>query len=126
MGKNSDNQFQFDVTIRNYGELPATNVRASFCSSDKIMKKEELEFAEEKKFNLGPLLPTMEKHYWFFVDEQDFAKAKSSQKDLFIAVSFEYPITNGTSSYGMISQYNPDTDMFVHKDMWVTGADTTK
>lgn len=126
VGKNSEGQFQFDVTIRNYGELPATSVSASFCASDKIMTKDKLVFAEDQKFNLGPLLPTMEKHYWFFIDEQEFAKAKSSQRELYIAVLFEYPVTNGTSSYGMISQYDPETDSFVHKNMWVTGTDLYK
>ncbi|MCV0392942.1 MAG: hypothetical protein K5790_06575 [Nitrosopumilus sp.] len=126
MGKNSEGRFQFDVTIKNYGELPATNVKASFTSSNKMIKKSEISFTEDQKFNLGPLLPTMEKHFWFFIDEQTFEKAKKSQEELFIAVSFEYPITDRTSSYAMISQYNPDLDEFVHIDMWVTGTDPTK
>ena len=122
MGKNAEEQYQFDITIRNYGELPATHVTAAFRSSDSIVNKEDLKFNDNDKFNLGPMLPTMEKHYWFFVDEKTLIDVNAGKKDLFIAVSFEYPITNGFSSYNMISQYNPEMEKFVHKDMWITGT----
>ena len=124
MGKNAEEKFQFDVTIKNYGELPATHVTAAFRSSDSMIIKEGLKFDGKDKFNLGPMLPTMEKHYWFFVDEEVMADVNAGKKNLFIAVSFEYPITNGISSYNMISQYNPEMEKFVHRDMWITGTGT--
>jgi len=32
---------------------------------------------------------------------------------------FEYPVTDGKSGYGMISEYDPQNNGFTHKDMWV-------
>jgi hypothetical protein len=122
MGKNAEGKHQFEITIRNYGELPSTRVNVLFCSGDTMIRKEDIVF-DKDAFNLGPLLPTMEKHYWFFIDEEEFTKVKMKQRDLFIAVSFEYPVTNKTSSYNMISQYNPDMERFVHKDMWIVGSE---
>jgi len=118
----SDGKEQFDITIKNYGELPATFVKASFKMNTETIKKQDLKFEEKETFSLGPMLPTMEKHYWFFIDSQTIQKAKKDELKIFIALFFEYPITNGNSGYGMISQYNPQTEGFVHNDMWVKGA----
>ena len=118
----SDGKEKFDITIKNYGELPATFVKASFRIDMEIIKKHDLKFEEKDKFNLGPMLPTMEKHYWFFIDTQTIQRAKKGELKIFIALFFEYPITNRNSGYGMISQYNPQTDMFAHSEMWVEGA----
>ena len=51
-------------------------------------------------------------------------KAKNEEIKIFIALYFEYPLTEGTSGYGMISEYNPKMNGFVHKDMWVAGKNT--
>ncbi len=118
----SNGKEQFDVTIKNYGELPATFVKASFKMNTETIKKQDLKFEEKETFSLGPMLPTMEKHYWFFIDSQTIQKAKKDELKIFVALFFEYPITNGNSGYGMISQYNPQTGGFVHSDMWVKGA----
>ena len=120
----SDGKEQFDVTIKNYGELPATFVKASFKMNTENIKKLDLKFEEKEIFNLGPMLPTMEKHYWFFIDSQTMQKAKKDELKIFIALFFEYPTTVGTSGYGMISQYNPKTEGFIHKDMWIKEATT--
>jgi hypothetical protein len=97
---------QFDVALKNYGELPATYPKAS--------NSKDIE-----KFNLGPMLPNMEKHYWFFIDCDQIQKAQEGKIKIFIALYFEYPLTEGTSGYGMISEYNPKMNGFMHKDMWV-------
>ena len=122
LGVNSDGKSQFDVTIKNYGELPATYVKAAFRLETELFKKEDLKFQEKDIFNLGPMLPSMEKHYWFFIDSEIMQKAKEGKEKIFIAVVFEYPITNGNSTYGMISQYIPEKNGFVHKDMWIEGG----
>ncbi len=70
------------------------------------------------------MLPNMEKHYWFFIDCDLVEKAKKEEIKIFIALYFEYPLTEGTSGYGMISEYNPKMNGFVHKDMWVAGKNT--
>ena len=66
----------------------------------------------------------MEKHYWFFIDCELIEKAKKGETKIFIALNFEYPITDGKSGYGMISEYNPQMNGFIHRDMWVSGKNT--
>ena len=70
-------------------------------------------------FNLGPLLPNMEKHYWIFIDSELMKKAKEGTEKIYSALYFEYPVAGGKSGYGMISEYDPKNDDFTHKDMWV-------
>ena len=72
------------------------------------------------------MLPNMEKHYWFFIDSERIKKAKEGKTKIFIALYFEYPLTQGTSGYGMISEYIPKMNSFIHKDMWVTGKNSVK
>jgi hypothetical protein len=109
----------YDCTIKNYGELPAKNVTA-YCKIDtKIMDKDVFKSNPGKTFNLGPLLPNMEKHYWVFIDSALIKKAKEGSEKIFSALYFEYPVTGGKSGYGMISEYDPKNDGFIHKDMWV-------
>ena len=110
---------QYDCTIKNYGELPAQNVKA-YCKIDtKLMDRGVFKSNPGKTFNLGPLLPNMEKHYWVFIDSSLIKKAKEGSEKIFSALYFEYPVTGGNSGYGMISEYDPKNDGFIHKDMWV-------
>ena len=118
---------QFDVAMKNYGELPTTQLKASFKVDTKMMTKEVFKSEEIEEFNLGPMLPNMEKHYWFFIDCDLIKKAQEGEIKIFIALYFEYPLTQGTSGYGMISEYNPKMNGFIHKDMWVEmGKDLVK
>ena len=110
---------QFDVGIKNFGEIPAEYVTVYFKQGNKLMSKDVLKSDESESFNLGPMLPNMEKHYWFFVDRDFLNKVKEGTEQLFTAIYFEYPVSGGTSGYGMISEYNPKTNSFIHKDMWV-------
>jgi len=112
---------QFDVTLKNYGELPAEYLKASFKVDTEIMSKEAINSEKIDKFNLGPMLPNMEKHYWFFIDSKLIQKAKEGKTKIFIALYFEYPTMEETGGYGMISEYNTKTNGFVHRDMWVSG-----
>jgi len=110
---------QYDCTIKNYGELPAKNVKA-YCKIDtKIMDRDVFKLNPGTPFNLGPLLPNMEKHYWVLIDSSLIKKAKEGSEKIFSALYFEYPVTGGKSGYGMISEYDPKNDGFIHKDMWV-------
>jgi len=70
-------------------------------------------------FNLGPLLPNMEKRYWFFIDSDLLQKAKDGSAQIFISLYFSYEHLGGKSGYGMVSQFEPKINGFVHKDMWV-------
>jgi hypothetical protein len=120
-----DDKHQYDCTIKNYGEIPAQYVKA-YCKIDtKIMSKDIFKSEPGQPFNLGPLLPNMEKHYWMFIDSDLIQKAKEGKEKIFSALYFEYPLSNGKSGYGMISEYNPKTDGFMHKDMWVDSPNDT-
>jgi hypothetical protein len=116
---------QYDCIIKNFGVLPAQYVKA-YCKIDtKIMDRDVFKSNPGTPFNLGPLLPSMEKHYWISIDSFLIKKAKEGSEKIFTALSFEYPVTGGTSCYGMISEYNPQTDGFLHKDMWVETINET-
>lgn len=89
-----------------------------------IDKSEITKTNVDHKFNLGPLLPNMEKHYWFLINSDLIKKANNQEAQIFIALFFGYEAIGKPSGYGMISQYDPKTNAFVHKDMWVDGADS--
>ncbi len=111
---------QFDIVIKNFGELPATNVTAFYKLKNEMIDKSEIMQANvDHKFDLGPLLPNMEKHYWFYIDSDLIKKAINNETQIFIALFFGYEAMGKQSGYGMISQYDSKTNTFVHKDMWV-------
>jgi len=116
---------QYECTIKNYGEIPAQYVKA-YCKIDsKLMSKDAFKSNLGQPFDLGPLLPNMEKHYWLFIDSDLIQKAKEGKEKIFSALYFEYPLASGKSGYGMISEYNPNTNGFMHKDMWVDSQNGT-
>lgn len=111
---------QFDVLIKNFGELPANNVTAMFKMSTELIGKDSLQnLTWDDKFSLGPLLPNMEKHYWFFVDFESIQKVKENKIQIFVILYFEYEAVGKKNGYGMISKYDPNVNGFIHKDMWV-------
>lgn len=119
-----DGKQQFAVAIKNFGEIPATNVIARSSWSKQMPSKQEMlnklkESNGLEKFVLGPLLPNMEKRYWIFIDSNEMQEAKEARSELYTFVHFTYEFHGGASSYGMISQLDPKTGLFVHKEMWV-------
>lgn len=126
--REAEGKHQFSIAIKNFGEIPATKVVAMSTASSEMPNKEILlksgkgdsgSGAKLDTYVLGPLLPNMEKRYWMFVDSNTVQQAKSGSVPLFTLTNFSYEFEGGTSSYGMISQYDPKTNLFVHKDMWV-------
>lgn len=115
-----DNRHQFGVDIKNYGEIPASNILAMFKMKNEMMSREILKNPEDLNcFNLGPLLPNMEKKYWFFIDSEPVEQAKDGKSNIFTLIYFSYDHLGGKSGYGMISQFDPKTNSFLHKEMWV-------
>jgi len=111
---------QFVITLKNYGELPASSVVATFTMKNEVPSRDILKGSDGiDRFNLGPLLPNMEKRYWFFVDSDTMQRAKNNNTNIFIALYFEYAFPGGRSGYGMISYFDSSANTFVHKDMWV-------
>jgi hypothetical protein len=110
---------QFEITIKNFGELPASNVTASFVLSKNILKREEVKLQKSSSFELGPMLPNMEKHYWFFIPHDVLKKGDEEEEKIFIGLFFSYPMSGKESGYGLISEYNSSTHDFIHRDMWI-------
>ncbi len=110
---------QFDIAIKNYGEVPASGVTAKFKMATKMLSREDAESSDLESFNLGPVFPNMEKHYWFFIEPELWKKALEGQEKLFTILYFEYKTGSAKSGYGMISEYVPSSQNFVHRDMWI-------
>ena len=121
-----DGRYQFDISIRNYGELPSMDSFVSYKQRNTMIKRDETKSEADHTFNLGPMLPNMEKHYWFFIDSDLVQKAKAGKESIFISLYFEYKFAESTSGYGMISQFEPNSNGFVHKDMWVDTPQSSK
>jgi len=119
MEKSISDDCQFDIAIKNYGEIPATAVTAKFVKSNKPLTRESLQSSDVDSYDLGPVMPTMEKHYWFFIDSETWKKADSGSEPLYTGLYFEYDHSGKTSGYGMLSEYSSTAKNFVHKDMWI-------
>ena len=119
MEKSISDDSQFDITIKNYGELPASAVTAKFVKSTEPLSRESFQSNDVRYYDLGPVMPTMEKHYWFFIDTETWKKADSGIEPLYTGLYFEYNHAGKKSGYGMLSEYNSTTKNFVHKDMWI-------
>ena len=115
-----NNHHQFAIQIKNYGEIPASNVIAIYKMKNEMMTRDLIKNPDGlERFTLGPLLPNMEKHYWFFIDSDLVQKAKDGSTEIFTLLYFTYEHIGGKSGYGMISHFDPKTNSFLHKDMWV-------
>lgn len=109
---------QFSITIKNFGDLPASYVKAKSVVSTTPLTKESLK-QPMTEFNLGPLLPHMEKSYWFFIAPDLWEKISNGNDSLYVALYFEYLSLTGSNGYGSISEYNKNNQTFIHKDMWI-------
>lgn len=118
--RTADSKEQFVIAIKNYGELPASNVMAMFSMKNELPSKDTLKNSDNmERFNMGPLLPNMEKRYWFFIDSELVKRTKEGNGLVFIILYFSYDHAGGKSGYGMISHLDGKTGTFVHKEMWV-------
>jgi hypothetical protein len=119
MEKSINDDHQFDITIKNFGELAASSVTAKFIKNTEPITRELLQSNSADSYNLGPVMPTMEKHYWFFINSETWNKSDGGLEPLHIGLYFEYSTAGKKSGYGMLSEYNSTTKNFVHKDMWI-------
>ncbi len=116
---------QFDIAVKNYGEVPASGVIAKFKMATKMPNRKDAESSDLESFDLGPVFPNMEKHYWFFIEPELWKKALEGHEKLFTIIYFEYNTGAAKSGYGMISEYVPSSQNFVHRDMWIDDAKLT-
>jgi hypothetical protein len=107
---------QFSILVKNFGDLPASGVKVKSIVDINPLTRDSLK-QPLSEFDLGPLLPNMEKRYWFFASPSIWEKVSKEDKSLYVAIYFEYPSLAGSNGYGMISEYKNQT--FVHKEMWI-------
>ena len=122
--REDDNKKQYSITMKNFGEVPASNVIVSCTITDSMpdklsILKENTKADNKNQFQLGPLLPGMEKRYWVFIENERYRKAMDGSSNIFIFIYFMYLFSGGRSGYGMISQLDSKTNNFVHKEMWI-------
>ena len=116
---NTDDNCQFDIVIKNYGELPASGVSAKFVFTDKMLTRDDIASKSVDSFDLGPILPNMEKHYWFFIPSGIWKDALEGKSKLFTELYFEYSVSGKKCGYGILSEYVPPSESFIHNDMWI-------
>jgi len=124
MNSSINGQVQFSIMIKNFGDLPASYVKAKSIVSMTPLTKESLK-ESLSEFNLGPVLPHMEKSYWFFIEPDVWKKVSDGNDSLYVAIYFEYPSLVGSNGYGSISEYNKSNQTFVHKEMWIDYPEPT-
>jgi hypothetical protein len=115
---------RFEILLKNFGDLPAPSVTViSMISDTKISKEQIISSQDSSKnahvFNIGPMLPNMEKRYWLYVSKELIKNSLDSKKIIHTAMYFAYENVKKPNGYGMISELNPETKSFVHKEMWV-------
>ena len=118
MDNSISGDLQFSITIKNFGDLPANYVKAKSVVSTTPLTKESLK-RPTSEFNLGPVLPHMEKSYLFFIKPDMWKKVTDDNDPLYVALYFEYPSLTGSNGYGSLSEYNKTSQIFIHKDMWL-------
>jgi len=121
-----NDQIQFEVIVKNFGALPASAVTAKFVSDNKMINRQTVTSESASKFALGPMLPNMEKRYWFFIEQDRWKKILDGQESLFTGVYFEYQANSQSNGYGIISEYVPASKNFVHNDMWIDNPKSEK
>jgi uncharacterized repeat protein (TIGR01451 family) len=116
---------QYCIALKNFGEIPAPNVVVTCSITDfmpdklSFLKSNNDNNESKNQFQLGPLLPGMEKRYWIFIENERYLKAVEGTSNLFIFIYFSYVFSGRKSGYGMISQLDNKTNNFVHKEMWI-------
>lgn len=114
-----DNKKQYSITLKNFGEIPSARVVARSIFSNSAIARDALDKENVHEFDLGPLLPNMEKRYWIFINSDIIERTIQGSEQTLVAVHFSYTFLGGKSGYGMISQLDKNTQSFVHRDMWI-------
>jgi hypothetical protein len=118
--REDDSKKQYSIAMKNF-EVPASNVIVTCTISDiKPDKSNPMNNSKSngnKQFQIGPLLPGMEKRYWIFIENERYRKTMEGASNIFIFIYFSYVYSGGKSGYGMISQLDNKTNNFVHREM---------
>jgi hypothetical protein len=85
-----------------FSSYPASGVKVRSVVDITPLTRESLK-QPLSEFSLGPLLPHMEKSYWFFVTPSMWDKISNDMETLYVAAYFEYASLTGSNRYGIIS-----------------------
>jgi hypothetical protein len=76
--RDDNDKKQYSIAMKNFGEVPATNVIVTSTISEiKPDKKSASDGSKQdgvSEFHIGPLLPGMEKRYWVFIENERYRK----------------------------------------------------
>ena len=119
---------RFEILLKNFGDLPASSVTVISIVSEGQITREQVSddvspSSNAHVFNIGPMLPNMEKRYWLYVNKELIKNSIDSNKIIHTGLYFTYENLKKKNGYGMISELNPQTKSFVHKNMWVDTPD---
>ena len=114
----SDEEKKFSVTLKNFGQIKAKNVKANFTVQNQKPTKKQLIASNISTPNLGTLMPQLETDYSFPVDSNKIQKAKTNNEPLFLGLYFSYEFGSVKSGYGLINQYNPQLCSFERIETW--------
>lgn len=59
---------QYSITLKNFGEIPSAKVVARSTFSNSALTRDVLDKGDVHEFDLGPLLPNIEKRYWILIN----------------------------------------------------------
>ena len=123
-----EKNMRFEILLKNFGDLPAASVTVVSIVSENQITREQISgdgppSSSAHVFNIGPMLPNMEKRYWLYVNKELMKNSIDSNKIIHTGLYFTYENLKKKNGYGMISELNPQTRSFVHKNMWVDTPD---
>jgi len=115
---NSDDEKEFSITLKNFGQIKAKNVKVSFTAQNQKPEKKQLIAQNISTSNLGSLMPQLQTDYSFPVDSNKIQKAKTNNEPLFVGLYFSYEFGSMKNGYGLISEYNPQLGSFERIETW--------
>jgi len=117
-GTKLNNKEKFIIKLKNFGETPAKTVTVYFTLQNKTPTKEKLYDNKENDLDLGPMLPFMEKSYWFYVDSDVMQKLRKNEEQIYACLFISYESEGGKYQYGIVYKYDSHEDGFVKTEMW--------
>jgi len=114
----SDDEKNFVITLKNFGQIKAKNVKVNFTVQNQKPTKKQLITSNVSTSNLGSLMPELETDYSFPVDLNKIQKVKTNNEPLFLGLYFSYEFQSMKSGYGLINKYNPQLRSFERIETW--------
>jgi len=117
-GTKLNNKEKFIIKLKNFGETPAKAVTVYFTLQNKTPTKEKLYDNKENDLDLGPMLPFMEKSYWFYMDSDEMQKVRKNEEQNYACFFISYESEDRKYQYGIVYKYDSHEDGFVKTEIW--------